>query len=158
MTLDGLGGRPTKGHLVVQHDVVADFSCLTNNNTAAVVNEEPPADGCTRVDLNAGQRPHRLRQQTRGGFPTGLVPQTVNPPMRPNGVQARVAQRSDNIVRRRGVTAAGIVEVFAHSRPHVRLRQTDRGGRAECRAAGQQRTFEESAHQCMYSWNSGVDR
>ena len=62
-------GGTTQRDLLVQHHVVANFSRGPHHNPVGVVNEEPAADLCRRVDLNPGQGAHNLGQDPRGHFP-----------------------------------------------------------------------------------------
>jgi hypothetical protein len=39
---------------VIEHHVVADHGCLTDNDSHAMVDEEPSADARTRVNLDTG--------------------------------------------------------------------------------------------------------
>lgn len=43
-----------KGNALINGHIVTDFGCLADHNTGTVVNEEPPADCGTGVNLNAG--------------------------------------------------------------------------------------------------------
>ena len=44
--------RPTEGHPVIERDVLPDLGGFPDHHPHPVVDEEPLADGCTRVDLN----------------------------------------------------------------------------------------------------------
>jgi hypothetical protein len=45
---------------MVEGDSIPDFSRFTDDNTHAVINEQPFADFGTRMDFNAGEEPHQL--------------------------------------------------------------------------------------------------
>jgi len=50
-----------QGHLMVQHDVIANLSSFTNHHASAVIYEEPLADARAGVNLDAaGEEPRNL--------------------------------------------------------------------------------------------------
>ena len=65
MTLAGVVTGTAERYTVVNRAVVANLSGFTDNDAHAVVNKQTFADLCTRVDLNTGHMPRKLRQRTR---------------------------------------------------------------------------------------------
>ena len=72
--------------MIHQH-VVADLGSLADDHAHAVVDEEAPTDLRAGVDLDAGDRPRDLRQQSGSQATTGFGPQTMRDPVHPDGVQ-----------------------------------------------------------------------
>ena len=70
--------------LVHQH-IVANLCGLANDDPRAVVDEEPPSNVRTRMDLNAGHEPAEMRQQA-GQRDVVPLPQAVCGPVQPAGV------------------------------------------------------------------------
>ena len=52
-------------HALIQQTIFPDFGGFSNDNAHAVVNKQAFADLCTRVDLNTGHMPRKLRKRTR---------------------------------------------------------------------------------------------
>jgi hypothetical protein len=54
-----------------------------------VVDEEAPADLRAGVDLDAGERPGELRQESCRQATTAIDPEAMGEPVHPDGVQPR---------------------------------------------------------------------
>lgn len=65
VTLAGVVTGTAERYTVVNRAVVANLSGFTDNDAHAVVNKQAFADLGTRVDLNTGHMPRKLRQRTR---------------------------------------------------------------------------------------------
>src|SRR5690606_4948731 len=79
-------GPTAQGDAVVQHHVVADLRGLADHDAHAVVDEEPAADPCTRVDLDAGQPARELRAGA-GRETQAAPPESMPDAVRPDRVQ-----------------------------------------------------------------------
>src|SRR5215207_4432709 len=66
MPLAALLPGPAQRHPLVHRDVVADRGCLTNYDTHAVVDEDALSNPCSRMNLDPGDRPAHLGQETHG--------------------------------------------------------------------------------------------
>lgn len=96
-----------------EHDVVADHGGPADHDAHAVVDEDPAAEVRTGVDLHPGERPGGLGQQAGGQVQGRLAPHAVGHPVRPHGVDARVAQRDLGERARGGVAPARDLQVLA---------------------------------------------
>ena len=65
MTLAGIVAGTAERYTVINGAVVADFGGLADNDAHAVVDKQAAANGRTRMNLNAGHMPRKLRQRTR---------------------------------------------------------------------------------------------
>ena len=74
---------------MIDQDIVADLCGLADDHAHAVVDEEPSADLRAGVDLDAGDRPGELRQESRSQAATRFGPHPMGEPVRPDGVQPR---------------------------------------------------------------------
>ena len=63
LALDEL--RTSEGYAVVEHDVIANLGCLTDDDAHAVVNEEAPADRGAGVNLDPRETTGDLAEDTR---------------------------------------------------------------------------------------------
>ena len=87
MPLAALLPRPTQRHSLVHGDVVADRRGLADDDAHAVVDEDALADPGSRMNLDPGDRPAQLGQQT-GGKEETLAPQPVRDAVERDGMQS----------------------------------------------------------------------
>ena len=85
------GGTPQDRALVHQH-IIAHFRRLADDHTRAVIDKEPPADACPRMDFDAGQEAPDVRDDACQGEVL-VLPQAVGYPVQPTGMQTRVASQ-----------------------------------------------------------------
>lgn len=77
---------------MVERNIVADFSCLADDNTHAVINKELLADLRSGVYLNAGKKPADMRNKPP--YKKHLVlPEPVPQPVKQNRVKTRIAEQ-----------------------------------------------------------------
>jgi hypothetical protein len=107
----------TEGGAVEEGDVVTDDRRLTDDDTHAVVDEQPTADGRRRVDLDACRRARRLREQPGREAQGRVAPHPVGHPVRPDGVDPGVGQGDLERAAGGRVAVACDLEVFAEQRP-----------------------------------------
>ena len=81
----------TERHLVVHHDVVPNPSGLTDDDADAVVDEQPPTDPGSGMNLDAGEQSGHERQRARNQWQSPAV-QAMGHPVRPHGPHARIEQ------------------------------------------------------------------
>ncbi len=75
---------------MIERHIVADLGCLADDDTHAVVNEEPPTDTRPWMNLDAGQPTPQVGTHSRQQLPFAL-PKPVRKAMDPDRVQARIA-------------------------------------------------------------------
>ena len=77
-------------HPHVDEDVVSHLRCLADNDPHPVVDDHPPADHGSGMDLNSRKEPADMGDKPGPEFQVvGLEP--VGPPVEPEGVEPRVA-------------------------------------------------------------------
>ena len=64
---------PAQRHALVHQDIVTDLRGFPDDDTRAVVDEEPPPDGRARVNLDAGEKTAELRDHARQQWHTPAV-------------------------------------------------------------------------------------
>src|SRR5690606_25102466 len=97
---------------VVEHDVVAELGGLADDDAHAVIDEETPADGRPRVDLDARDEPGPLRDGAPQEVPAP-PPQAIGDAVPPDGVNTRIQPEDLGIAARRRVTQARRGQVLA---------------------------------------------
>ena len=110
-------GGTTQRHAVIQGAVIADFSSLTNHHAHAMVNKETPANGCSRMNLNAGHPAAEGRQHARQPFKT-LAPQPVGHPVMQQSMQPRIGGDHLKGIARCRVTLKYTGNVFTQLSDH----------------------------------------
>src|SRR5215207_6738651 len=103
MPLAALLPRPAQRHTLVHRDVVADRGCLADHDTHAVVDEDALSDPRSRMNLDPGDCPAQLRQETRGKEET-FAPQPVRDAVERDRMQTGGSQNSLNRRARGRVT------------------------------------------------------
>jgi hypothetical protein len=100
MTLGTLDQRgAAQGHALVDGAVVADLGHLANDHAHAVVDEDAPAKGGARVDLDARQPARDVRDESPQPLQAGK-PARMRPAVHHQRVQAGVA--GEHLERRLG--------------------------------------------------------
>jgi hypothetical protein len=102
---------PAEGDVVVKHDVVPDLGRLPDHHAHAVVDEEAPPDRGPGMDLDPGDGPGPLRQQP-GDQPMTTPPQGMTQPVRPDRMQAGIAQYQLGLAADCGIVVDGGLEVL----------------------------------------------
>jgi hypothetical protein len=87
--LDFLKRSSTKNNTHVDQDIVSYFCGLSDNNTHAMIDYDTPADFCSRVNLNAGEKPANMRDKSRSE-PEVMKPKPMGTAMKPEGMEARI--------------------------------------------------------------------
>ena len=59
-------------HALVERDIVTDLRSFADHHPHAVIDEYPPSDACSGVDLNAGEHTANMRNEPAGNKPTAL--------------------------------------------------------------------------------------
>jgi len=111
--------------------VVADLGGLADDDAHAVVDDDAPADGRGRMDLDAGEEANDLREHARRQ-PEARCPRGVRDGVRPDGVQARVTEQYLEAGLRGGVRVVHCGDVLADA--------SDDGPEASDAAHGESRT------------------
>src|SRR4051812_29999382 len=89
MPLTLLFSRSAERHTLVYQNVVADLGRLADHHPRTVIDEEPSADGRPGVNLNPGEEPANLRDQTgqqRNSGTVETVSQTVQQDRMKSGI------------------------------------------------------------------------
>src|SRR5674476_1657511 len=119
--------RSTQGDALVQGDVLADLGGLADHHAQGVVDEQPWAEDGTGMDIDSGEHP-RDRRDEPPEQQVVTAPEPVGQPVRPNGVQTRVAQHDLGGTARRGVAVTDRPYVTAHGGEHDVSRPARRTG------------------------------
>src|SRR4249919_1773721 len=72
VALDTLRRCTTERYTLVDRHIIADFGCLTDNDTHAVVNKKTPADFRTGMNLDACQEAPDVAHDTSQGSEAAL--------------------------------------------------------------------------------------
>jgi hypothetical protein len=102
MSLGFLQTGAAQRYAVIKRDILANLGCLTNDHSHTVVNEKISPDGRARVNLNASEASGNLRNPACEQFEPAF-PKTVSDAVRPDGMQARIAQQNFQNITSRGV-------------------------------------------------------
>ena len=114
MPLAAVARPSAERHTVVEHDVVAHFGRLADDDAHAVIDEEAAADRRAGVDLDAREPAHELRARARDES-EAAPPEPVVDTVGPDGVQTGVEERDLESAARGGVAELRRDEVFAHA-------------------------------------------
>src|SRR6185437_6530193 len=119
-----------QGHALIKGHLVADLGRLADHHPHAMVDEEAAADGGAGMDLDAGQDPAEMRQETAGQEPIA-TPEPVSQAIKDEGVQAGIAKHDLGTRTGRGVPCQNAVNVVAelleqHWQYYVCVRATER--------------------------------
>ena len=125
--------RTAEGDLMVEHDIVADFRGLPDDDSVGVVDEEATPDPGPWVDLHPGQRPHELGHQSRRNLSGIVLPQPVESAVRPDGMHPGVGDQGDEIIARRRIASLHRLEVFSQRLAHTGSAQPKGGRPRSCR-------------------------
>src|SRR5829696_9151839 len=105
VSLAALLPRPAQRHPLVYGDVVTDQGGLTNDNAHTVIDEDTLAEPCSRMNLDPGDRPTKMCQQTRGEK-EARAPQPVRYSVQSDGMEPRRRQNRLDCRARGRVTLA----------------------------------------------------
>ena len=81
-----------------------------------MVDEEAPADRCTRMDLDPGEETTGLGDEARGKAQLRLLPHLVGEPMNPDGMEAGVSEEVLDVAAGCGIVGPGGLEVLPEPR------------------------------------------
>src|SRR5438034_1505062 len=114
-----------EAHTLVERHVLADLRGLADHHTHPVIDEEPAAESCGRMDLDAREKAGEVRHPARARGPA-RAPQAVRDSMEGERVHARVAENHFPRRARRRVTFHHGLDVVAqpvehHTPPLTRL-------------------------------------
>ena len=109
---------PAQRNALIQQDVVADLGGLADHHPHAVVDEEPPADLCARVNLDPGGRAIDLRNNASQQNEARFV-KPVRQPMQQDGVEAGIAKEDFNRASGGGIASKDGVDLFPDCSKHA---------------------------------------
>ena len=105
---------------MVQGDIVANFSGLTNYHTGAVIDEKSTPDGRARVNLDSGKPAPDIGKRSSQPFqPFG--PQPVRPSMHQQRMGTRIGCQNLKNGTRGRITIEDTIDIFLNLREHVSL-------------------------------------
>jgi hypothetical protein len=88
-----MGGKTAEGHPVIQGDIIANPSCLTDHHPMSVVNEQPGTDGCGGMNFDTAEQPPDLRRQSAWEIKS-MAPQKIGGTMKDQRSHPRIEQRN----------------------------------------------------------------
>src|SRR5262245_12077018 len=118
MTFDTLRRRTTERDPLIDRHIIADFGCLTDNNTHAVVDKKTPADFGARMDLDARKKAAHVAHETRQGSELAL-PYPVCQPVQQDRMKSRISKRDFPHRPQRRVTLGNNLDIFFNILPHA---------------------------------------
>ncbi len=89
VALDILERCAAQHHPHIDEDIVADLGSLADNDPHAMVDDYPPADHGTGMDLNSREEPADVGDEPGTEFQV-MGPEPVGPPVEPEGMESRV--------------------------------------------------------------------
>src|SRR5215207_160048 len=120
MALGLLQAGPAQGDAVIDRYMVADLGRFPDHHTHAVIDKKVPANARARVDLDPGDAAHDLREPAGEQFESAL-PQAVREPVRPDGMQTRIAKQHLERVARGRVAVQHRLDIFTNNIEHITL-------------------------------------
>ncbi len=96
---------------LVDDDVVFDNRRFTDDDTGAVVDEDPAADGSTGVDIDIGQKLAEAHQNTCGTFEVASV-EGIGDPVPGNGPDARIVEKEFDARMDGGIVSINVYKIF----------------------------------------------
>src|SRR5262245_28827586 len=125
MALALVPGRASKCDAVVERAVVGDLGGLSDDDAHAVVDEEAPADGGARMDLDAREPARQMGREPRKPLEARL-PQAVGESVEQHGVETRVASDYFPRIPGRRITLEHDRDFFSYPGKHL-LEINDKG-------------------------------
>ena len=81
-----------QGHPLIKGTAISHHRCLSDDDAAAVVDEDSGADFCTGVDFHPGDPPGKLRDETGQKKPPVTV-EKIGGPVQHDGVQSGIEKQ-----------------------------------------------------------------
>src|SRR5579885_1608117 len=106
--------RAAQGYALVDEDIISDLGRFTHHDSHPVIDEQPAADLCARMNLYAGQKARQMADQS-GDELEMMVPEPVRDSMEPDSVQSRVGQDDLEAGPRGRVAFKDSLDVLAHA-------------------------------------------
>jgi hypothetical protein len=103
---------PAQGHTLVDRAVVADLRRLADHDAHAVVDEDAPADRRAGVDLDAGEKPRQMRDESPEPTQT-VYPAPMRTPVQDERMQPGVAGQHFPGRARCRITRPYAIDVFS---------------------------------------------
>src|SRR3984957_4767331 len=113
MALAFLLARPTQRHALIKRDVVAYDGGLADHGAHAVVDEQAASNLSAGMNLNAGKQTRNLRVESCQEA-HAVAPKPMAQVMRPDGMQARIADQDLDVRARGGIRLEYDGNVFTY--------------------------------------------
>ena len=113
MALAVLLAGAAQSHALVESHVIANAGCFTNHHAQAVIDEQAPPDLGAGMDFNSGKKTRDLREQSRQQE-KAMSPKPVIDAIKPDRMQAGVAQENFEARAGRGIVLQHVGHVFAN--------------------------------------------
>ena len=112
MTLARRPARSAKGNAMVKRDIIADLRCLANHNPRAMIDEEPPPNCCSRMNVDICYEASQPREQPRWK-PQIPLPEPVCKTIKDDRMHTRIGENDFKRMPRRWIARLYATDVFA---------------------------------------------